>query len=303
MNFDVTILGCNGAIPAYDRHPTSQYINYNGTGFLVDCGEGTQSQMNRYNIKRGKLNYIFISHLHGDHFFGLMGLLTSFNLNYRDTPLYIFGPEGIEEIVKTHFKWSKTTLRFELFFTIVKDDKPFVVFENEYLTVSSIPLRHRIPTTGYIFREKKKPRKIIAEKISSYNIPIEKLHDIKDGNDFILADGTVIKNSELTTENTKPRAYAFCSDTVFFEELVSDLNDIDLLYHEATFSMEHAARAKETMHSTTTEAATIAKMANVKNLLIGHFSARYEDLTILLSEAKSIFTNTEIAKEGTTFIL
>jgi ribonuclease Z len=301
MHFEVTILGSNGAIPAHNRYPTSQFLNYNGQGFLLDCGEGTQLQMSKYNIKRGRLDHIFITHIHGDHFFGLMGILTSFNLNYREHPLHIFGFEGIEEIVRTYFKHAQTIMRYELIFHVVTADAPRVIYENNVLTVESIILKHRIPTTGFLFREKVGQRKILATKLAQYQIPVNEIPKIKAGGDYTLADGQVIPNTELTDDPSPPRSYAFCTDTSYTESFLEQIRGVNVLYHEATFVHEHRARAAETGHSTTKEAATIALKANVGKLIIGHFSARYEDLSPLLSEAKDIFPNTELAIEGHLF--
>ena len=301
MHFEVTILGSNGAIPAHNRYPTSQFLNYNGQGFLLDCGEGTQLQMSKYNIKRGKLDHIFITHIHGDHFFGLMGILTSFNLNYRENPLHIYGYVGIEEIVRTYFKHAQTKIRYELIFHTVTDDVPRLIYENNGFTVESIILKHRIPTTGFLFREKSGPRKILPEKLEQYQIPIHEISAIKMGADFTAADGRVIPNIELTHDPAPPRSYAFCTDTVYTESFLEQIQGVNVLYHEATFLHEHRERAAETMHSTTREAATIALKANVGKLIVGHFSARYEDLSPLLSECKDIFPETELAIEGHLF--
>lgn len=301
MHFEVTILGSNGAIPAHNRYPTSQFVNYNGQGFLLDCGEGTQLQMAKYNIKRGRLDHIFITHIHGDHFFGLMGILTSFNLNYREHALHIYGYVGIEEIVRTYFKHAQTVLRYELVFHTVTADVPRLVFENNDLTVESIILDHRIPTTGFLFREKMGMRKIIAAKLEQYHIPIHEIVKIKMGADFARPDGTVIPNAELTHDPSPPRSYAFCTDTRYTESFLEQIRGVDVLYHEATFLHEHRERAAETGHSTTREAATIALKAGVGKLIVGHFSARYEDLSPLLYECKDIFPDTELAIEGHLF--
>ncbi len=303
MHFELTILGSNGAIPAYDRHPTSHFLNYNGDGFLLDCGEGTQMQMARYNIKRGRLDHIFITHLHGDHFFGLMGLITSFNLNYREHTLHIHGPKGIEEIVRAHFTYAQTQLRYPIEFHIVTDDRPQVVYENSQLTVESIILRHRIPTTGYLFREKPGQRKILPEKIALHEIPVSEIGKIKQGADYTMPDGSVIANHDLTTDPAPARSYAFCTDTVYTETFLDQIQGVSVLYHEATFVNMHRERAAETMHSTTTEAATIALKANAGKLIVGHYSARYEDLAPLLAECKEVFTNTELAIEGQSYII
>lgn len=301
MQFDVTILGSNAAIPAFDRHPSSQIINYNGQHFLVDCGEGTQFRMNKFGIKRGRLDHIFISHLHGDHYYGLIGLLTSFNLNWREHDLHLYAAAPLEEIIAVHFKYSNTELRFKLHFHPLTDTKPEVIFESESLSVETIPLKHRIPTTGFLFREKKNLRKIISEKISEFNIPHHLINNIKRGDDFVTSDGIVIANEELTTAPLPPRSYAYCSDTLYTDTFLEQIKGINTLYHEATFIEEHASRAAETFHSTTRQAAQVAFRANAGKLLIGHFSARYEDLNFLLKESRDVFPLTYIAEEGKTF--
>lgn len=303
MHFEVTILGSNGAIPAYDRHPTSHFLNYNGDGFLLDCGEGTQIQMSKYGIKRGKLDHVFITHLHGDHFFGMMGLITSFNLNQREHTLHIHGPLGIEEIVKAHFKYAQTQLKYPIEFHVITDDRPRLVFENHALTVESIILKHRIPTTGFLFREKPGMRKILPEKIALHEIPVHEISKIKQGADYTCADGRIIANKELTEDPAPPRSYAFCTDTVYTESFIDQIQGVSALYHEATFLDMHKERAAETLHSTTKEAATIAAKAQVDRLIIGHFSARYEDLSPLLTECQEVFPNTELATEGRSYII
>jgi ribonuclease Z len=301
MQFDLTILGSNGAIPAYDRHPSSQILNYNGNHFLIDCGEGTQFRLNKFGIKRGRLDNIFISHLHGDHYFGLIGLLTAFNLNWREHDLHIYGPAGLEEIMQVHFKHSQTQLRFQIHYHNLVADAPRIIYEDHFLQVETIILTHRLPTTGFFFREKKGLRKILGEKILAYNIPYTDIPDIKKGADFTAASGTVIPNAELTTAPQPPRSYAYCSDTVFTNNYTEQIKGVDLLYHEATFVDEHAARALETFHTTSRQAASIAKAAQAQKLVIGHFSARYENLDLLLSQSREVFSETYLAKEGTVF--
>ena len=301
MQFDVTILGSNGAIAAYDRYPSSQVLNYNGNLFLIDCGEGTQFRMNKFGIKRGRLDNIFISHLHGDHYFGLIGLLVSFNLNWREHPLNIYGPPELEEIIQVQFKSSKTQLRFDLTFHKIEASEPRMIFEDNTLTVETVILKHRLPTTGFLFKEKKHPRKISSDKIQQYNIPHEKIAAIKAGESFTDISGHKIPNSELTQEPPPSRSYAYCSDTIYTESIAKQLNGVGTLYHEATFAEEHAARAEETFHSTSRQAAQIAKLSNAGKLLIGHFSARYEQLDVLLAQAREVFSNTYLAEEGKTF--
>lgn len=301
MQFELTILGSNAAIPAFDRHPSSQVLNYNGNHYLIDCGEGTQFQMQKYSIKRGRLDNIFISHLHGDHFFGLVGLLTSFHLNWREHDLNVFGPPELEEIINLHFKYADTRLRYKLNFFHVTADVPRVIYEDHFLEVETIILKHRLPTTGFLFKEKKGLRKIISAKITEYNIPYQQIADIKRGADFTDEKGKVIPNKDLTLAPPAPRAYAYCSDTIYIESFVDQVRGISTLYHEATFIQEHAPRAEETFHSTAKQAANVAKLAGVGKLLIGHFSARYENLDQLLVEGREVFANTQLAEEGLTF--
>ncbi|MCS6819051.1 MAG: ribonuclease Z [Chitinophagales bacterium] len=301
MQFEVTILGSNGAVPAYDRYPSCQVIHYDGKVYMVDCGEGAQFQMNRYNIKRGRLDNIFISHLHGDHFFGLMGLLTTFNLNGRTHPLHIYGPQGLGEIIDTQLKWSRTLLKYEVFYHPLKADVPRLIYEDEYLEVETIILKHRLPTTGFLFKEKKQTLNIRRDKIEQYNLSIETILKIKAGENLVLEDGTIIPNEELTYQRRAPRSYAYCADTQYNEEMLPQITGVDLLYHEATFTHDQLQRAEETMHCTAKQAAMIAEKANVKQLLIGHFSSRYEDLNVLLEEARQNFESTFLAIEGNTY--
>lgn len=301
MQFDVTILGSNAAIPAYNRHPASQVVNYNGNLFLVDCGEGSQFRMQHFNIKRGRLDNIFISHLHGDHFFGLVPLLTSFNLNWREHDLNIYGPPGLKEIIDVHFKYANTVLKYKINFHPIEADAPRVIYEDSCLTVETIILTHRLPTTGFLFKEKQGQRKILSEKIEQYQIPYQVINDIKNGADFTTTEGKVIPNAELTTAPPAPRAYAYCSDTIYTESFAEQISGLTTLYHEATFVNEHTERAAETYHTTGAQAAKVAVAANAGKLLIGHFSARYEDLNTLLSEAKEVFPNTYLAEEGKVF--
>lgn len=299
MTFDVTILGSNSALPAHGRHPTSQVVNHNENIFLLDCGEGTQMQLSAYKIKRSKIGHIFISHLHGDHYYGLIGLLTSYHLLKRAEPLHLFGPRGLKEIIDLNFKYSDTRLVYKLVAHEVDCTGAAVIFETEELTVSTIPMNHRIPCCGFLFREKKHERKINPEKIAAYKIPVTAIPDLKKGGDLQLGDRT-IPNDELTFDPSPSRSYAFCSDTLYHEAIIPQVQGADLMYHESTFMEESRERAALTFHSTTLQAATIASKAEVKKLLIGHFSAKYDDLELLLDEAKTVFPNSELAIEGKT---
>lgn len=303
MTFEVTILGSNSAIPANGRHPTSQVLNYNERLFLIDCGEGTQMQFNRYKIRSGKIDHIFISHLHGDHFFGLIGLLTSYNLNHRNAPLHVYGPKGIDEIINLQLHYCTRGLDYELVFHIFEAENGALVFEDRTMKVTSLQMVHRIPCSGFLFTEKFTEYNIRKEKIKEYDIPFEAIGGIKKGNDLHLPDGRTIPNAELTLPLPSPRRYAFCTDTLYNEALVPHLQGVNLLYHEATFDKGRADRALETFHCTSAQAAEIAKLAEAKKLIIGHFSSRYyePDLDNLLNESRAIFPDTELALEGYTF--
>ncbi len=303
MTFEVTILGSNSAIPANGRHPTSQVLNFNERLFLIDCGEGTQMQFNRYKIRSGKIDHIFISHLHGDHFFGLIGLITSYNLNHRTAPLHVYGPAGIDQIINLQLQFCSRGLDYELVFHIFEPQNGLVIFEDKNMVVTSLEMKHRIVCSGFIFTEKFTEFNIRKEKIQEYNIPFEMIGSIKKGADLTLADGRIIPNAELTLPLPKARSYAFCTDTLYNEDLLPYLSGVNLLYHEATFDKARVDRALETFHSTSAQAAQIAQKAQVKKLIIGHFSSRYfeQDLDSLLLEAQEHFVDTALALEGYTF--
>lgn len=302
MAFEVTILGSNSALPAHGRHPTSQVLHVHDSLYLIDCGEGAQIRLEKYKVKHGKIEEIFISHLHGDHFFGLVGLLTSYHLNHREKPLTIFCPKGLDEIINVQLKYSDTHLRYPLRFEFFEPKNGAVLFENDFLQVETVQLVHRIPCAGFVFREKPSAQKNIkAEAIAKYQLSIPQIQQIKKGHDLALADGSIVKNAELTQKTHHPRSYAYCTDTLYQESIIPHIEGVDLLYHEATFDQSHEARAKETFHSTTKQAALIAEKAKVKKLLIGHFSARYRTLDDLLNETKTFFPNTELALEGKKF--
>lgn len=302
MAFEVTILGSNSALPAHGRHPTSQVLHVHDHLFLIDCGEGAQIRLEKYKIKHGKIDDIFISHLHGDHFFGLIGLITSYHLNHREKPLTIFCPKGLDEIINVQLKYSDTHLRYPLRFEFFNPKNGALLYENDFMQVETLQLMHRIPCAGFVFREKPSTQKNIkAEAIAQYNLSIPQIQQIKKGQDLALADGSVIKNADLTQKAHHPRSYAYCTDTLYQESIIPYIAGVDLLYHEATFDQSHEARAQETFHCTTKQAALIAQKANVQKLLIGHFSARYKTLDELLSETKAFFPNTELAIEGKKF--
>lgn len=298
MSLTLTILGSSSALPTSKRFSTAQVINMLERFFLIDCGEGTQIQMRKFKIPFGKINNIFISHLHGDHFFGLLGLISTFNLIGRENDLNIYCPADLENILNCQFNYFENNLSFKIIYHPLNFDNPEIIYEDNKLTVKSFPLKHKIPTCGFLFEEKQKPRNIIKEKIEQLHISIKDIVKIKQGDDFVANNGKIYKNEDLTLPPVKPLSFAYCSDTAYYEDVVPIINNVDLLYHEATFMNDMRERAKQTFHSTTIDAATIAKKSNVKQLIIGHFSARYKDIEPALQEAKSIFPNSIAAEDG-----
>ncbi|WP_160069333.1 ribonuclease Z [Sphingobacterium bovisgrunnientis] len=298
MKFEVLILGNSSATPMYDRHPTAQIINFNEQIYLIDCGEGTQMQLHRYGVKSNKISHIFISHLHGDHYLGLVGLLSSMNLHGRHSDLHLYGPEPLIEIINLQLKYSETFLQFNLIFHPTNSNEEEVIFQNNSISVKSFPLRHRVPTTGFRFDEAPRNASIIREKIEKLNIPTVFLQQLKRGMDCVDLDGTVYKAAELTKPAPASRSYAYCSDTRAFESYVSSIQNVDLLYHESTFMHDMKERAIETLHSTALEAAQVANHVGAKKLLLGHYSARYRELNPLVEEAKLEFFNSELSFEG-----
>jgi ribonuclease Z len=296
--FEITVLGSSSATPAYNRNPSAQIINLNDHFYLVDCGEATQNQLNKFKIKSAKIDTIFISHLHGDHYLGLVGLLSTLHLNGRTKEMHIIGPPELIEIIDLQLKVSETQLRFPINFRATQVDYTEVVFQNNDVIVETIILNHRIPTTGFIFREVTRKRKINTEKLSEYDIPLEYIPLLKNGIDYCDKFGRTIANAELTFAPKPARTYAYCSDTIYTEHFLDQIEGIDFLYHESTFLHELLARAQETFHTTALQAAELAKKANVKQLMIGHFSARYKELDLLLAESQSVFPNTVLAVEG-----
>lgn len=303
MKFEVTILGSSSATPIFNRNPTAQVLNINEHLYLIDCGEGTQQQMLRFDIKASRIDYIFISHLHGDHYLGLVGLLSSMHLNGRKKPLYLFGPPHLMEIIDLQLKYSETTLHFPLEFTQTHTLRPEVIVNNNDIIIETIPLNHRIDTTGFIFREKKRLRKLRKDVIEKLQIPVPYFTALKKGADYTSETGKVYKNEDLTIDSDQPKSYAYCSDTLYGEHYFEQIANATLLYHEATFLNDMLDRAKDTHHTTALQAGDVALKTNAKRLLIGHFSARYKTLTELLEEAKSVFPATELAIEGRTFYI
>jgi len=298
MSFKLTILGCNSAVPSVERHPTAQLLNANERFFLIDCGEGTQVRLRKYQLSFQRINHIFISHLHGDHYFGLIGLISSMHLLGRNKDLHIYAHQELKAIIDLQLEASNTELNYPLFFHPISETNEQVLYEDEKISVSNVILNHSIKCSGFIFKEKKSKRRISKDKIEKYNISFDKYNGIKEGADWIADNGDVIKNKEITTKNSPAHSYAFCTDTLYDEALVEKIKGVDLLYHEATFKKELSERAKETGHSTTFDAATIARKAVVKHLMIGHFSQRYRNLDELLVEAKEFFENTHLAESG-----
>lgn len=299
--FSVKILGSSAALPYKGRNLTSQLVNYGGSLFLVDCGEGTQIQLMRYKVRFMRINHIFISHLHGDHFYGLIGLVSTFHLLGRREPLHIYGPAMLEEIIRLQLQASLTSLVYPLCFHVVNDDGPVQIFEDERIVVTSFPMQHRIPTTGFLFAEKPFPRKINLDATEKYEVPYTFFPELKNGADYCDAKGSIIENEILTTHPGNPRSFASCADTSFFNQLPAYIKGCDMMYHEATFMNDMAAVAIEKMHSTAADAARVALLANAGKLLIGHFSARYDNLGLLLDEARILFPATELAEEGKTY--
>jgi len=295
----VTILGNNSAVPAFDRHPTSQVVTLNGFSFLVDCGEGTQIQMINYRIRRSKISHIFISHLHGDHYFGLVGLINSFSLLSHQQELHIFAPAGLKEIIEIQLKVADTRLCYPLHFHTITG--PATLLDNEKLQVKCFPTEHRIECYGFSFHEKKKPRKLILDSVKQNNIPLHFYENLKSGEDFITSAGEVIRNEWLTLAAAKGKTYAFCADTRYNESMIEYIRDFDMIYHESTYLDNFRDRAEQRFHSTTRQAALIAKKAGVKKLLLGHFSSKYDTLEEFEIEAREVFPNTELALEGVTY--
>jgi ribonuclease Z len=302
-SFSLTILGASGAVPVYGRFPSSQYLVIQNKHFLIDCGEGCQLQLARYEIPIHKIEHIFISHLHGDHYLGLTGLLFSMHLQKRKADLHLYSPPGLNEIILLQLKYSRSVLNYALHFHSFDPNKKYQLFENDGLTVETIPLFHKLPCAGFLFREKPKQRRIDKERLVK-GMLLQHIVALKTGLDVFDDQGKLLyKNEDFTLGPKRSVSYAYCSDTAFFEPIIEQIRDVDLLYHEATFMDEELGKAIETRHSTARQAAEIAKRSQVKRLLIGHFSARYKDLEPLLAEATSVFENSSLAIEGQTFTI
>ena len=297
--FAVTILGNNSALPAYDRHPSAQIVTINDQLLLIDCGEGTQMQLSRYKIRRGKLNHIFISHLHGDHYFGLIGLISSMALLNREQPLHLFAPPGLEEIIALQLKVASTTLPYVLVFHPLNKEE--VILDTPKFSVETFHTQHRIPCWGFLIKEKKHPRKLDKEKAINLNIPAAFYSSLKMGYDYTAKDGSVVYNDQVTLPNSPAKSYAYCADTIYDERLINIAKDVTMIYHEATYLNGMEERAAARFHSTTAQAASIALNANAGGLLLGHFSSKFEELHDYLKEALEVFPRTQLAIEGVTF--
>ena len=296
--FEVNILGCGSALPTTRHFSSSQVVNIREKLFMIDCGEGAQLQLRRSKLKFTRLNHIFISHLHGDHCFGLMGLISTFGLLGRTATLHIYAHKELERLLAPQLEFFCKGMTYEVAFHNIDPSKAEVIYDDRSVSVSTIPLKHRIPTCGFLFQEKKTPNHIIRDMVDFYQVPVFELNRIKNGEDYVCPDGTIVPNQRLTRPSAPARSYAYCSDTICLPSIVPQLQGVDLLFHEGTFAQADAARAKETFHTTAMQAAQIARDAQVRQLIIGHFSARYEDESILLQEAKTIFPNTLLAKEN-----
>jgi ribonuclease Z len=294
----LTVLGNSAGGSFQGRNYTAQVLEIDNQLFLIDCGEGTQQQLYWQKVKIDKVKQIFISHLHGDHVFGLIGLLTSLAMKKREADLEIFSPSGLREMIEMQIKTCSIHIPYTLIFKEIDTTVHQIIFENKVVEVYSIPLLHRLPTSGFLFKSKEKLRNILAEKIEEFDIPYSAIPDIKSGADFTTKNGQVIANAELTNAPKPPKSFAFCSDTQFFPAIIEHIRGVDMLYHEATFTDEHIPEAEYSMHSTATQAAEIASLAKVKQLLIGHISARYADFSQHLLEARTIFQETSAAEVG-----
>ena len=298
MTFSLTVLGSSSALPTSTRFPSAHVLKAHERFFLIDCAEGTQMQLRRMHIKMSKINHIFISHLHGDHTLGLIGLILTFNLIGRKSDLHIYAHKELKKNLDSNINFYVDALNYNLVFHAIEPKKHQIIYEDKKIVVESLPLKHRVPSTGFLFREKRGLPNIRKEIIEKYSLSLAEISTIKKGSDLTTVNGLVLPNADLTYYSTEPRSYAYCSDTVFSEKLIPLIKDIDLLYHEATFASEDENIAKLTGHSTAAQAATIALKSNVKQLIIGHFSSRYKSISPLINEAKSIFENTIGTEDG-----
>ena len=297
----LTILGCYAATPRTLSNPTSQVLEIKNRIFLIDCAEGTQVQLRKSKVKFSKINHIFISHLHGDHFYGLVGLISTFMLLNRESDLHVYGPKGIKDIILIQLRASGSYTGYNLYFHELESKQSEILFEDDRVVVKTIPLNHRVYTNGFLFQEKNTERKLNIERVEAYQIDKLYYNKIKYGGDIKLHDGSIISNSELTFDPIPAKSYAYCSDTIYDESIIPIIEKADFLYHESTFLENELHLAEKTMHSTAKQAATIARKAEVKNLILGHFSTRYGDISLFQKEAQTIFQNTFLADDGKEF--
>lgn len=292
------ILGCYSATPRTMTNPTSQVLEIRNHLFLIDCGEGTQVQLRKSKIKFSRIKHIFISHLHGDHFFGLPGLISTFRLLGRETDLHVYGPKGIKEAITLFLKLGDSWTNYNLIFHELVDKEPQLIFEDESVTVTTIPLKHRIYTNGFLFKEKPLPRNLNIDEVKKFDIDKSQFNNIKNGNDIALENGQIIDNKQLTFDPIAPKTYAFCSDTAYNEAILPIINGSDALYHESTFLESEQHLALKTKHSTAKEAAKIAEKAQVGKLILGHYSTRYKSIELFKAEAQTLFKNVVLAEDG-----
>ncbi|MBX2939404.1 MAG: ribonuclease Z [Ferruginibacter sp.] len=295
----VTILGNNSALPAYSRNPTAQVLQTPEESFLIDCGEGTQVRLLQYKIKTSRISHIFISHLHGDHYFGLIALLSSMALQNRQQPIHLYAPAALEKLIQLHLEVAEATLSFPLHFHPL--EKAGIIADTHSVNVHCFPMQHRIPCWGFVFSEKKNLRKIDPVRVQSYGVPPEYYHRLQLGEDYIHPKGTIVPNNELTIEAEPPRRYAYCGDTLYSEDILEHIHGVDLLYHETTYLKDFELKAANYFHSTTEQAGRIAQKSGAKRLLIGHFSSKYETLDCYLDETRAVFPATDLAIEGACF--
>jgi len=301
IDFNVTVLGCGSAVPTRTAKPSSQLLSYRNKQFLIDCGEGTQMQMLKYSVRHRKLDHVLISHLHGDHFFGLIGLISTFHLTGRQSTLHIYAPGKLQALLEHQLQTTATKLSFPLIFNALEDFEEHNLYEDDYLFVRSFPLKHSTPTWGFLIKEKETKRRIDKSFIKQYRPTVNEISSILDGNSFLTKDGIFLQNSTITHDPPEVRSYAYCSDTAYEPSISKVISGVNLLYHEATFDNSLQSKAHEWLHSTAAEAAMIARRSGAKKLLIGHFSSRHNNYQLLLNEAKTVFENTTICKEGETY--
>ena len=297
----LSILGCYSATPRIIAHTTSQILETRGHLFLIDCGEGTQVEIRRHKIKFNLIKHVFISHLHGDHYFGLVGLISTFRLLTRETDLHIYGPKGLKDVITLQMKLADSWTNFKLIFHELNSKSSELIFEDEKVSVHTIPLNHRIYTNGFLFKEKAFERKLNLNKVEDLNIDKAYYRKLKQGDDVVNDLGLLISNESVTSQGHQPKSYAFCSDTAYKEDIIPIINGVDVLYHESTFLESHAHLCEKTKHSTAKQAATIALKANVKQLILGHYSTRYGGLEGFKTEASSIFKEVLLANDGKIF--